>query len=136
MTVVRRVLSVGLFVALLAGGWSFAAGNTDLIALDYLAGRTEPLPLWLLLGGAWTLGVSLAGVYLGLALLKDYVEIRRLRRAIRGLENELRDYRNKPIEADLAPARLGDAPGFDRPATRSRDERSLESRASRSGTAG
>ncbi len=102
MTVIRRLLSVGLFVALLASGWSFAAGNDQTVAVDYLFGTTEALPVWLVVGGAWTLGVGLSGVYLGLALLKDRVEIRRLHRAIRGLEGELRDFRNKPIHDALA----------------------------------
>jgi len=108
MTVIRRLLAAGLFVALLASGWSFAAGNTDVVAIDYLVGQTEPLPLWLVIGGACTLGIALSALYLGLSLLKDRVEIRRLRRAIHGLESELRDFRNKPIEGDLVAGPMGD----------------------------
>lgn len=108
MTVVRRVLSAGLFVALLAAGWNFASGNTQDVAVHYVFGKTEPTPLWAVVGAALSLGVLVSGLYLGLALLKDHFEIRRLRRSIRGLEQELRDFRNKPIEAELAGSRPGD----------------------------
>lgn len=110
MTVVRRVLTLGLFVALLASGWSFAAGNEQTIAVHYLLGTTEQVPVWLVVGVAWTSGVALAGLYLGLALLKDRVEIRRLHRAIHRLEDELSDFRNKPVGNALAVVEADEVP--------------------------
>jgi uncharacterized membrane protein YciS (DUF1049 family) len=102
MTVIRRLLAIGLFVVLLVAGWSFAHGNPQAVPIDYLLGTTAPLAVWKIVSAAVFFGMALAGLYLGLALLKDRVEIRRLQRALRKLEDELRDFRNKPIEADLA----------------------------------
>ncbi len=102
MTVIRRGLAALLFVGLLVAGWSFAHGNPQVVPIDYLLGQTEPLAVWKVVVGAWALGMAVSALYLGLALLKDRVEIRRLQRTLRRLEDELRDFRNKPIDSDLS----------------------------------
>jgi len=101
MTVIRRGLAVALFVSVWVAGWAFAHGNPQVVPIDYLLGSTEPLAVWKVVVGAFALGAAVAALYLGLALLKDRVEIRRLQRTLRRLEDELRDFRNKPIDADL-----------------------------------
>ena len=103
MHVIRRVLIVALFVALLAVGWNFADGNGETISVDYLIGATVPLPIWMWLGLAWISGGLLVALYLGFALVRGRVENRRLRKALGGLEDELRQFRNRPIEIEGDP---------------------------------
>ena len=101
MVLIRRVLGGALFVGLLVSGWSFAARNGAPVSVDFILGVTPPQPLWLIVLLAAGAGLGVAGLYLGLALLRDRVEIARLRRAVHRLEAELRDYRNEPVESAL-----------------------------------
>ncbi len=115
MTIMRRLLAVLLFVALLVAGWRFAHGNPQTVPVHYLFGETEPLAVWKVVLGSWLLGMAISALYLGLAMLKNRVEIRRLQRVLRRLEAELSDFRNKPIDGDLtelaeAPETIPDAP--------------------------
>lgn len=116
MVVIRRVLAVALFVGLLVVGWNFAHTNGEPVSVHYLLGKTEARPVWLVVSIAWSAGLAMAGLYLGLALLRDRIELRRLRKAVHGLEQELRDHRNKPVEEDVPQAGI-------RPATDSRPSR-------------
>ena len=100
MVLIRRVLGVALFVGLLLLGWNFASTNGEPVSIHYVFGITEPRPVWLVVILAWLIGLGLAGGYFGLALLRDRIEMRRLRKAVLGLEGELRDFRNKPIDSD------------------------------------
>ncbi len=101
MVLIRRVLGVALFVGLMVVGWNFASTNGVPVSVHYLLGETEPRPIWLVVLLAWTLGLLVAGAYLGFVLVRDRLELRRLRKAVHGLENELRDFRNKAIEVEL-----------------------------------
>jgi len=102
--VIRRVLGVALFVGLLMLGWSFASTNGEPVSVHYVLGKTEPRPVWLVVFLAWSAGLAMAGLYLGFLLLRDRIELRGLRKAVHGLEQELRDHRNKPVEEDVAEA--------------------------------
>ncbi len=44
MIIVRRMLAVALFVALLVAGWAFERGNTEAVSIHYLIGTTGPVP--------------------------------------------------------------------------------------------
>jgi len=71
------------------------------VSIHYVLGKTEPRPVWLVVFMAWSIGLAVAGLYLGFLLLRDRIELRRLRKAVHGLESELRDHRNKPVEEDV-----------------------------------
>jgi uncharacterized integral membrane protein len=98
MVLIRRVLGVALFVGLLVLGWQFANDNNAPVSVHHVAGQTEPMPIWLVVLLSWTLGLLMAGLYLGFSMLRDRIELRRLRKIVRGLEGELHGYRNKPLE--------------------------------------
>jgi uncharacterized integral membrane protein len=101
MVLIRRVLGVALFVGLLVLGWHFASSNATPVSVRHAAGETGPMPVWLVVLLSWCLGLLMAGGYLALGMLRDRLELRRLRKAVRGLENELHGYRNKALETNV-----------------------------------
>ena len=100
MVLIRRVLGVALFVGLLVLGWKFASHNGDPVIVHYVFGVTESQPVWLVVMLACLMGLGLAGLFLGFVLLRDRVALRRLRKIVSGLEGELRDFRNIPVETE------------------------------------
>ena len=100
MRVARRVLAIAAFVALLVGGWVFAARHPQGVAIDYFLGRTGELPLWIALLAAFALGGAAVGGALGYQMLRLAMLARRYRRAVQRLEIELHELRNLPLDPD------------------------------------
>jgi uncharacterized integral membrane protein len=109
MVMLRRVLLGLSFVALLVGGWRFAAQNSDLVKVSYLAGETPSVALWLALLFAFGLGALVAGLFTGLGLARTRLLARRYRKAVAGLEAEVHQLRNLPL-IDEDPAAQTDPP--------------------------
>ena len=49
MVLIRRLMAAGIFAATLVAGWTFAARNGDVVAVDMLAVRVSEVKLWLAL---------------------------------------------------------------------------------------
>jgi uncharacterized membrane protein YciS (DUF1049 family) len=110
MVMLRRVLLGLLFVAVLIGGWRFAAQNSSQVAVSYLAGETPSVALWLALLIAFGLGVVVAGLFAGTSLARTALLARRYRKTVAGLEAEVHQLRNLPLideDPELAGESLG-----------------------------
>ena len=102
MVILRRLLWLALFVAVLAAGWKFAAANADEVSLDYLLGRFEGVRLWLLVVVTFGVG-AVAGVAVCLIeLARLGLLSRRYRKALGRLEAELHGLRSLPLASDAA----------------------------------
>jgi hypothetical protein len=100
MQVVRRLLGVALFVAILLLGWNFAAehSNTVTIQLPFTPGLE--VTLWAALLVAFGLGVALTGSVAMLRATRQGLVARRYRKMIRDLEAEIHQLRNLPLADD------------------------------------
>ena len=107
MTLVRRILVALLFLGLLAVGWRFAASNADLVDIDYLAGSVEAVQLWMALVTAFGLGCILTGCVLMLDVVRTSLLSRRFRKRMNGLEAEVHQLRNLPLEDSPAAIESG-----------------------------
>ena len=97
MVLVRRALLALLFVAVLIGGWRFAAENDGQVTVSYLAGQTPSVALWLALLVAFGLGAVVVGLLALLSLARAGLLARRYRRTVAGLEAEVHQLRNQPL---------------------------------------
>ena len=103
----RRIALLALLVALPVGVHLFVSRNSHAVSIDYLAGRWEAVPVWLLLLSAFGAGFVLAGLLAVLRGARLRLEARRYRRAARDLESEVHQLRNLPLsDADAAPEAL------------------------------
>jgi uncharacterized integral membrane protein len=100
MRIVRRVLVLGLFIAVLVLGWRLAAGNGGLVTVHYLAGDLPALPLWAVVLVSFATGVTLAGTVGLYKLAKLGLINRRYRKTAHGLEAEVHQLRNLPLSAE------------------------------------
>jgi uncharacterized integral membrane protein len=104
MRAARRVLAIASFVALLIGGWLFTARHPQGVSIDYFAGRTAEIPLWLALVAAFALGGALVAGGLGYQMLRLAMLARRYRKAVAKLEIEIHELRNLPLHRDAGAA--------------------------------
>ncbi len=119
MRLVRRLLGIAVFVALLVAGWRFAAGNSDTVTIHYVFGEVTGVSVWAALIGAFLVGAICAGSLGAYRVAMLGMVTRRYRKAVRGLEAEVHQLRNLPLaaeESDLEeessePAALGGALG-------------------------
>ena len=100
MQVVRRLLGVALFVAVLLLGWNFAAehSSTVTIRLPFIPGFE--VTLWAALLAVFGLGVVLTGSVAMLRATRQGLVARRYRKMIRDLEAEIHQLRNLPLADD------------------------------------
>ena len=112
MVWVRRAVVIALFVAFLVGGWRFAAQNSETLAIDYLAGRFEQVPVWLALVAAFFAGAAVASLAAFWQTARLKLTARRYRKAVNGLEAEVHQLRNLPLQAEGAPP--AEEPGLER----------------------
>ena len=103
MRMLRRLLVAAVFVALFVAVWRFVGGNQETVVLDLVFSEL-PLPLWLALLGAFGLGALSAGASLVYELAKKSFTARRYRKQMAGLESEIHQLRNLPLEAHEGPA--------------------------------
>jgi len=102
MRLTRRILGIALFVALLVGGWRFAAENSQAVSVHYLVGSFESVPVWLVLFCAFATGAAATGALALVQSARLRLEARRYRKAVRGLEAEVHQLRNLPLATDEA----------------------------------
>jgi uncharacterized membrane protein YciS (DUF1049 family) len=101
---VRRILLIGLLVALPVAVHLFISRHSEPIAIDYVVGRVEGVALWLALLVAFAAGVAVASLLAMLRGTRLRLEARRYRRAVRELEAEVHQLRNLPLsEEDPVP---------------------------------
>jgi uncharacterized integral membrane protein len=98
MRMLRRVLVVAVFVALFVAIWRFVGGNAAPVTVELLF-LQRSVPLWAALLGAFLLGALSAGASLVYELAKKSFAARRYRRQMAGLESEIHQLRNLPLEA-------------------------------------
>jgi uncharacterized integral membrane protein len=108
MRLLRRLLLLGVFVALFVAAWRFVSSNSARIDLDLVLFQLHQLPLWSALLGAFALGASCAGASLLYELAKKSFAARRYRKELAGLESEIHQLRNLPLAAPDLPG--GPAP--------------------------
>jgi uncharacterized integral membrane protein len=109
MRVVRRLVLAALFVALLVGGWRFAAENPGPVVVSWLVGTSGELPLWLVLLVAFAAGAALTAVVAMLHLARLGMLTRRYRKAVSGLEAEVHELRTLPLAPEGEPDTSADA---------------------------
>ena len=102
MRMLRRLLVLGVFVALFVGAWRFVSANSARIDLDLVLLPLHQVPLWSALLGAFALGASCAGASLLYELAKKSFAARRYRKELAGLESEIHQLRNLPLAAPEA----------------------------------
>jgi hypothetical protein len=103
MMVIRRVLLVALFAAVLVGGWSFAHRNAERVAVDLLFASFGDVALWLALVVSFACGVGAALLLSAVGLTRAGLLTRRYRKAVAGLEGEVHQLRNLPLSDDDSP---------------------------------
>jgi uncharacterized integral membrane protein len=111
----RRLLWLGLFVALLVAGWRLAAQNSAPVSVDYLVGRIEDIPLWAVLLGAFGVGVVLSGLVGLYQVAKLGMLTRRYRKTAHGLEAEVHQLRNLPLSEVETPGDVAGEGGLETP---------------------
>ncbi len=99
----RRLLGAALFVAALVVGWRFAGENSTPVTVRYLIGEFAEVSLWVVLLGAFAVGVAVAGMVGLYHVAKLKLVARRYRKSARHLEAEVKQLRNQPL-ADDEPA--------------------------------
>ena len=96
----RRLLFATLFVALLVGGWHFAALNSGSVTVHHPAGPIGEFRLWAALTGAFGAGVLITGaiaLYRGARLR---LVTRRYRKLVESLQAEVHQLRSLPLTPD------------------------------------
>jgi TRAP-type C4-dicarboxylate transport system permease small subunit len=110
MRIVRRLLAIVCFVALLVGGWHFAARNAAPVIVHHPAGAIGEMQLWVALLVAFASGVGLAGA-IGVARgARIRLVARRYRKLVAGLQAEVHQLRSLPLADRAAPSADGPAP--------------------------
>ena len=105
MQVVRRLLGVAIFVAILLLGWNFAAEHSGAVTIQLPFTQGFEVTLWTALLAAFGLGAGSTGVVAMLRATRQGLVARRYRKMIRDLEAEIHQLRNLPLAADeSAPA--------------------------------
>jgi uncharacterized integral membrane protein len=98
--VVRRVLVLAVFVALLIACWRFAALNGQSVSVNYLFGELAEVAVWMVILGAFVAGGVVVGVICLLEMARLGLVARRYRKQAAGLESELHQLRNLPLAAE------------------------------------
>ena len=111
---VRRLLVLAVFVGVLVGGWRFAAQNSETLAIDYLVGRLEGVPVWLALSATFLAGAAAASLLAFYQTARLKLTARRYRRVVNGLEAEVHQLRNLPLAGEGAPGAAREQPGLER----------------------
>ena len=115
----RRILQLGLLLAVLIAGWRFAADNGTPVQVNYLFGQSGELALWQALLAAFAVGALGAGAFAVLGAMRHGLVQRRYRKLVGGLESELHQLRNLPLAPDPevpvgSPVARRTAPGGER----------------------
>lgn len=97
MRVVRRLVAIVCFVALLVGGWHFAARNSATVTVYHPAGAIGEVRLWVALLVAFAAGVVLSAA-VGMARgARMRLVARRYRKLVAALQAEVHQLRSLPL---------------------------------------
>jgi uncharacterized membrane protein YciS (DUF1049 family) len=110
MLIVRRLLWLAAFVAVLVGGWKFAHANAGEIPFDYLVGQLEAVRVWVLVLFSFGLGAALGVALCLIEMARLGLLSRRYRKALGRLEAEVHGLRSLPLGPG-SPGGAGAAPG-------------------------
>ena len=111
MRMVRRLLGLAVFVALLVLGWRFANRNPSPVQVDLLFVPSSPHPLWYVLVVAFGVGALAAACFGLYHSARLSLLARRYRRIATGLEGEIHQLRNLPLASQQEGAPRGSAGG-------------------------
>jgi hypothetical protein len=100
MRLVRRLLGIVVFVAILVLGWRFAADHSGLVIIKAPGLGGADISLWLALLLAFALGAILASAVAAYQVARLGLLARHYRKTIRGLESEVHQLRNLPLGDD------------------------------------
>ncbi len=82
-----------VFIGLLYTGWRFAHGNSTVVDVDYVVGRSRDVAVWKALVVSAGVGMAITFVLMIFSLIGARLEARRFRKAAVGLESELNELR-------------------------------------------
>lgn len=97
MVIVRRLLLLAIFIAVLIAGWQFAAANADEVRLDFLVGQFENVKIWVLVAATFAVGALAGVVVCAVEMARLGLLSRRYRKALGRLEAELHGLRSLPL---------------------------------------
>jgi len=109
MRIVRRLLWLAVFVAVLVGGWMFAHANAVEVRFDYLFGQLEAVREWMLVLASFGLGAVAGVAFCLLEMARLGLLARRYRKLLGRLEAELHGLRSLPLRTG-SPAGAGAEP--------------------------
>ena len=108
-----RFIAVILIIAIFCAALVFSYENKDQTAALTLGSlRTEPLPVFIIILGAFLVGVIFTSVIGIIEGMKLRVGNARLRRRIKKLQTEVDDLRNMPLTGPVDEPRSPSAPVF------------------------
>ncbi len=99
---VRRIVMAAVFVAALVGGWRFAGSNSGPVSVNYLAGEFSDVALWMVVLASFGLGAGSVAFFALVERARAALLTRRYRKTVAGLEAEVHQLRNLPLEPDAA----------------------------------
>ncbi len=97
MRILRRLLLLAVFGAVLVLGWKFASVNSQTVSVHYVFGEIPDVPLWAVLLASFGSGAVVAGVLSFYELIRQGWIARRYRKTARELESEIHQMRNLPL---------------------------------------
>jgi uncharacterized membrane protein YciS (DUF1049 family) len=104
MLLARRLISLAVFVALLVGGWYFAANNSGLVAIHHPGGALGEFKIWAALGGTFGAGVALTALIAIYRGARMRLVMRRYRKMLDDLQAEIHQLRSLPLEDSVESA--------------------------------
>jgi len=106
MVLVRRLLLALVFAGVACLAYVFPTSNSEPVALGFewfdQTWRLPAVPVWVVVSVAYLLGVGTATAALTWKILKQGLAGRRYRKAVAGLESEIHQLRNLPLEGSDA----------------------------------
>lgn len=110
---IRRLVVIGLIVAVWYFGWQFAAENQDAVDVHLVAGELRGVALWKLLLSSFAAGAGVILAYHLYTSARNGLTSRRYRKTIGGLEAEVHELRNLPLspEASVPAGKASEAVG-------------------------
>jgi uncharacterized integral membrane protein len=100
MKLLRRLLGIAIFLAILVGGWRFATENGTPVTIHYLAGELVDVALWAVILASFAGGVAATALYSVYQQAKFALASRRYRKTVHGLEAEVHQLRNLPLSTE------------------------------------
>jgi len=109
----RRLVVLVLFGGTLWLAVQFPKANAELVRVDLLAFQAPEVELWLVLLVSFSVGALLAALLLVYEVAKLGLLTRRYRKTVVGLESEIHELRNLPLDEPVPSGQVAslEAPG-------------------------